>query len=189
MTKGLRIAIWISMVVLPLRLSETKHGGNVKNVTSFDQVIEQVFKHEGGYVNDPDDPGGETKYGISKRAFPDENIKKLTHKRAAKLYYDHYWIPSKVNLLPDSLRAIYFDMAVNMGIKRAVTILQKACNHKNKVSIKVDGRMGNNTAKSARILEPERLRSYRVKYYAEVVSRKPVLEKYWFGWYRRALAV
>ncbi len=177
------------MVALPLKLNETKHEGSVENVTSFDKVIEQVFKHEGGYVNDPDDPGGETNYGISKRAFPDEDIKNLTPKRAAKLYYDHYWVPSKVNMLPDSLRAIYFDMAVNMGIKRAVTILQKACNHKNKVNIKVDGRMGRNTAKSAKILEPERLRSYRVKYYADLVSRKPVLEKYWFGWYRRALAV
>jgi|TARA_Y100000310_G_scaffold87749_1_gene84614 lysozyme family protein len=189
MIKGLRIMIWISMGVLPLRLGEIKYGGSVKDVTSFDQVIKEVFKHEGGYVNDPDDPGGETKYGISKKAFPDENIKKLTKQHAAKLYYDKYWIPSKVHMLPNDLWAIYFDMAVNMGTRRAATILQKACNHKNKVKIKVDGRMGKNTAKSAKILEPERLRSFRVKYYADLVTRKPVLEKYWFGWYRRALAV
>tara|TARA_R110002020_G_scaffold393759_3_gene603867 strand:+ start:89 stop:658 length:570 start_codon:yes stop_codon:yes gene_type:complete len=189
MSKGRRISIWIGMVALLLKLSGTKNVGKERKMTTFDQVIKQVFHHEGGYVNDPDDPGGETKYGISKRAFPDEDIKELTKKRAAKLYYDHYWIPSKVNLLPDSIRAIYFDMAVNMGIKRAATILQKACNHKNKVKIKVDGRLGKNTAKHSKILEPERLRSFRVKYYADLVSRKPTLEKYWFGWYRRALAV
>ena len=177
------------MVVLPLRSVGIKPGGSVKDVTSFEKALKEVFKHEGGYVNDPDDPGGETKYGISKRAFPDEDIKALTKKDAAKLYYDKYWVPSKVVMLPNDLWSIYFDMAVNMGTRRAATILQKACNHKNRVKIKVDGRMGKNTARSAKILEPERLRSFRVKYYADLVARKPVLEKYWFGWYRRALAV
>ena len=50
--------------------------------TEFDEIIEVVLKHEGGYVNDPDDPGGETKYGISKKAYPDEDIKELTIERA-----------------------------------------------------------------------------------------------------------
>ena len=44
----------------------------------FSEAIEIVLKHEGGYVNDPDEPGGETKYGISKRSFPKYYIKNLT---------------------------------------------------------------------------------------------------------------
>ena len=46
--------------------------------TTFDEIIDVVLHHEGGYVNDPKDPGGETNYGISKRAYPDVDIKNLT---------------------------------------------------------------------------------------------------------------
>ena len=52
------------------------------NPTTFDQVIDRVLAHEGGYVNDPDDPGGETKYGISKKAYPKIDIKNLTKEEA-----------------------------------------------------------------------------------------------------------
>jgi len=155
---------------------------------SFESIVQVVLKHEGGYVNDPDDSGGETNFGISKRAFPDLDIKNLTKEDAVKIYHDKYWKPSKVEMLPERLWATYFDMAVNMGKKRACEILQKACNHKRNVNIKVDGRLGRNTAASAKKLEPERLQSFRVKYYAELINRKPKLEKYWFGWYKRAIA-
>jgi len=157
-----------------------------KIVTSFEKAVKAVLKHEGGYVFDEDDPGGETKYGISKKAFPDMNIKNLTVKQATEIYKKEYWKPSKVEMLPERLWNIYFDMSVNMGRKRACEILQKACNHKNKVGIKVDGRMGRNTAGAAKRLEPKRLQSFRVKYYADLVNRKPKLEKYWYGWYKRA---
>ncbi|MBI5843910.1 MAG: hypothetical protein HZB23_04475 [Deltaproteobacteria bacterium] len=46
--------------------------------------------HEGGYVNDPADPGGETRFGISRRAYPNEDIKALTRERAAEIYYRDY---------------------------------------------------------------------------------------------------
>ena len=155
---------------------------------SFESIVQVVLKHEGGYVNDPDDSGGETNFGISKRAFPDLDIKNLTKEDAVKIYHDKYWKPSRVEMLPERLWATYFDMAVNMGKKRACEILQKACNHKRNVNIKVDGRLGRNTAASAKKLEPERLQSFRVKYYADLINRKPKLEKYWFGWYKRAIA-
>ena len=154
---------------------------------SFESIISAVLKHEGGYVNDPDDPGGETKYGISKKAFPDVDIKSLTVEQAIDIYKTKYWKPSKVEMLPERLWSTYFDMAVNMGRKRACEILQKACNHKNKVGIKVDGRIGRNTAGAAKRLEIKRLQSFRVKYYADLVNRKPKLEKYWYGWYSRAI--
>ena len=62
----------------------------------FYQEIKHVLKREGGYVNDPDDPGGETKYGISKRAHPDVDIASLTPESAAEIYKDYYWLPAKV---------------------------------------------------------------------------------------------
>ena len=156
---------------------------------AFQEAVQIVLKHEGGYVNDPSDPGGETNFGISKRAFPNIDIQSLTSDDAIKIYYDNYWKPSGVEMLPEKLWNIYFDMAVNMGKKRACWILQEACNHKNKDDIKVDGRLGPNTIAATRNLEVDRLRSFRVRYYANLVDRKPNLLKFWFGWYRRAIAV
>jgi lysozyme family protein len=92
----------------------------------FYEIIEDVIEKEGGYVNDPDDPGGETKYGISKKAFPKEDIKNLTIVRAKDIYYTKYWKPSKAYLIPDELQHIYFDMCVNFGIIGAGKVLQRA---------------------------------------------------------------
>ena len=154
----------------------------------FKKIVRKVLQHEGGYVNDPDDPGGETKYGISKRAFPKVDIKNLTEDEAIEIYHDRYWVPSRVQNLPERLWATYFDMAVNMGRSKAVWILQEACNHKNKDDIVVDGKIGRNTIKASKNLEAERLRSFRVKYYANLVDRKPNLAKYYYGWYKRAVS-
>ena len=66
----------------------------------FKDGIIQVLHHEGGYVNAPQDPGGETKFGISKRAYPNVDIKNLSRKQAIKIYYDDYWIKTGVVFLP-----------------------------------------------------------------------------------------
>ena len=157
---------------------------------TFDKAVEVILKHEGGYVNDPVDPGGETNMGISKKAYPYLNIKELTKKDAKDIYFKDYWLKAKCSKLPEELRMIYFDMVVNMGKSRAVKILQRAITAKG-VKTAVDGGIGPQTISNALKsgLEPDRLRSYRVKYYADLISRKPKLEKYWFGWYRRALQV
>ena len=156
----------------------------------FRESVKVILKHEGGYVNDPVDPGAETNMGISKRAYPDLDIKGLTKEKAEEIYYKDYWLKSKAPQVPEELRLIYFDMVVNMGKSRAVKILQTAVNAKG-VKTDIDGGIGpqtiSNSLKSG--LEPARLRSYRVKYYADLVNRKPSLEKYWYGWYRRATQV
>ena len=74
---------------------------------TFEEIIDRVIESEGGYVNDPDDPGGETKYGISKRAYPEIVIKDLTIKQAKQIYYEDYWTPSKADQLSDQLKEIY----------------------------------------------------------------------------------
>ena len=83
--------------------------------TTFNEIIEVVLEHEGGYVNDPDDAGGETKYGIAKRWYPNVDIKNLTKEEAKKIYHMDYWNPAKCNEVPKHLRHIYFDMCVNFG--------------------------------------------------------------------------
>jgi len=156
---------------------------------TFEEIIDRVLESEGGYVNDPDDPGGETKYGISKRAYPKVDIKDLTIKDAKQIYYEDYWTPSKADQLSDQLKEIYFDMVVNFGKRGAARVLQRACNGKNKYKIKVDGMVGAATISASKNVEPERLRSYRVLKFAEIVIKKPSREKYWFGWFRRAVRV
>ena len=154
----------------------------------FEKAIKDVLKHEGGYVHDPHDRGGETNFGISKRAHPDVDIKNLTEEHAVGIYHEHYWIPSKAEKLPERLQGYYFDMCVNLGQRNSVKVLQKACNNKGTKMVSVDGRIGPNTIKAANNLELERLKSYRVLYYANLVHSNPTQEKFWFGWFRRSLS-
>ena len=115
----------------------------------FSEAIAIVLKHEGGYVNDPDDPGGETNYGISNRSYPKYDIKNLTEEDAKDIYKQHYWDVSKVEKLKDELRLDYFDMCVNMGQRTAVKCLQKATNNAPGKMIAVDGRIGPNTIRES----------------------------------------
>jgi len=84
----------------------------------FHSIIPFIIQHEGGYVNHPNDPGGETKYGISARAYPRLNIKDITLQDAVRIYYEDYWEDSW-NKLGFPLAACMLDTAVNMGKKRA----------------------------------------------------------------------
>jgi len=81
---------------------------------NFDRAFALVVGLEGGYVNDPKDPGGETKYGISKRANPDEDIKNLTLDRAKQIYRMKYW-PSGADSWPWAEALLCFDAAVHGG--------------------------------------------------------------------------
>lgn len=70
-------------------------------------------------MNDPEDPGGETKYGISKRAYPRLDIKNLTLEDASAIYKRDYWNAAGCDDLDDSLALVVFDTAVNCGVGRA----------------------------------------------------------------------
>jgi lysozyme family protein len=157
--------------------------------SDFDSIIDSVIESEGGYINDKIDPGGETKYGISKRAYPDVDIKNLTKDGAKAIYFSDYWHRAKVAKIPARLREIFFDMCVNFGITGATRVLQKACNGKNKKDIVVDGKIGRKTISASKNVELDRLRSYRVLRFAQIVFKNPTMEKFWYGWYRRAVRV
>ena len=155
---------------------------------TFNEIIDVVLHHEGGYVNDPKDPGGETNFGISKRAYPDVDMKTLTKESAKDIYKRDYWDRNHCGDLPDELRHVYFDMCVNMGRGRATKIMQETANTKG-ADLKVDAGMGPKTIGALKNIELERVRAYRVKYYVNLIDRKPDLEKFYFGWFRRSLEV
>lgn len=88
--------------------------------------FKQVVGEEGDYVNDPLDPGGETKFGIAKRYNPTIDIKSLTLNQARDIYLTKYWAPAQCDLLPLASASVYFDAVVNMGIDTAVRLMQTA---------------------------------------------------------------
>ncbi len=92
----------------------------------FLKVFERVIDHEGGYVNDPADPGGETKFGISKRSYPNVDIKELTLEKAIVIYRTDFWDKIHGDTLPLPVAYQLFDFAVNSGISTAIRYLQRA---------------------------------------------------------------
>ena len=92
----------------------------------FYRCIDFILAEEGGYANHPADPGGETKYGISKRAYPHLNIATLTLEDATELYERDYWQPIHGEAFPDGLALLLFDAAVNQGPNTAIRLLQQA---------------------------------------------------------------
>lgn len=86
---------------------------------SFEWAVMFVLDHEGGYVNDPNDPGGETKYGISKASYPGLDIANLTIQDAKDIYQRDYWLAVGADEMPMDIALAVFDFAVNAGVARA----------------------------------------------------------------------
>lgn len=147
---------------------------------AFEKAVALILKHEGGYVNDPRDPGGETKYGISKRAYPNENIAALTVERAKELYHRDYWQAIRGDDLPAPLAVVVFDMAVNAGTGAAIKLLQRT------LGVPDDGVLGPVTlakAKGATVDTAIRLSRRRIEYYAALTGWK----HYSASWTQRTL--
>lgn len=118
---------------------------------NFEVAFEKLIGHEGGYVNDARDPGGETKYGISKRAYPSEDIAGMTLDRAKQIYRRDYWDAVKADNMPDAVRFDLFDAAVNSGVRQAVKWLQLAA------KADPDGILGPRTLLAVRMADPHLL--------------------------------
>lgn len=94
----------------------------------FDVYIDRILDHEGGYNNrSPEaDPGGETKWGISKRSYPHLNIAALTREEAIEIYRRDFWLRVHGPELPPEIAFQALDGAVNSGIGNSVRWLQRA---------------------------------------------------------------
>ena len=162
-------------------------------MTPFDKAFEYTMKWEGGAActNDPDDPGGLTKWGISKRSHPDIDIENLTEEAAKTLYALGYWGGINGNLLAEKSERVaikVFDAGVNMGTVRAVRFLQEILNGLLDEKVAVDGRLGPRTLEAVSMVDEEELLDHYVirleMYYTKL--DKP---KYIKGWLRRARAL
>jgi len=100
-----------------------------KDTDRFNLIIADTLAHEGGYVHDPADPGGETNFGISKRSFPELNIKTLSREQAVAIYCNHYWLTPRIDAIDSfALARKIFDLGVNCGTRTAILMLQRAVN-------------------------------------------------------------
>tara|TARA_B100000767_G_C19558845_1_gene448173 strand:+ start:302 stop:781 length:480 start_codon:yes stop_codon:yes gene_type:complete len=105
----------------------------------YNKAIDIVLKHEGGYVNNPRDAGGETNFGISKRAYPYLDIARLSKDVAAEMYRRDYWEKCQCDRIPRGLDLCVVDFAVNAGVSRASKVLQVV------VGAEPDGIIGSKT--------------------------------------------
>lgn len=148
-----------------------------------DTATKIIISLEGGHVNDPDDPGGETKWGISKRAYPGLDIARLTLDDAVRIYRRDYWDRYRVDSLPPKLRLAVFDCAVNCGGETAIALLQSC------LGVKTDGVLGPVTRSA---LEGRKVGDLLPTYLAEralYYKGLATFEKYGRGWFRRLFRV
>lgn len=147
----------------------------------FEQAVTLIMEHEGGEVNDPNDPGGHTKYGISKRAYPDLNIGEITEDDARRIYKADYWDRIRGDELPEPVAIGVFDMAVNAGNRTAVQLLQRV------LGVTDDGIIGPVTLRAAHDANQHWL---SVRYAAERISYYAALsgwQRYGRGWSARVV--
>jgi lysozyme family protein len=168
---------------------------------NFARALAFTLAHEGGYTNDPRDPGGETKYGIAARFYPPEKLKAilgravaiadLTMEDAAAIYARDYWRPLKCDSLPWPLCLAVFDCAVVPGQSAAARILQR------EAGAEPDGVLGPRTmdAIAAALIRPgpvelaRRVTIARLARFEKAIKRNPGLSVFRPGWSNRCCDV
>ncbi len=154
-----------------------------KTESLFDQAVGFVLadRIEGGYVNDPRDPGGETNFGISQRSYPKVNIKKLTRAGAIKIYKRDYWDAAHCDKLPPQVAVVAFDCAINQGVGISRRLLQRAA------KVHVDGVVGPKTlaavGKADELTLAKEFMGWRLKRYAFTNNAATYMR----GWSNRML--
>jgi lysozyme family protein len=171
--------------------TEEKKLNSIDN-EKYQEAFKVILNQEGGYVNDPQDKGGETKYGISKRSYPHLNIKNLSVEDAKKIYFIDYWLKQKCQLMDEHLALKLFSLSANMGNQRAARLLQKAANSLAPSPLKEDGIIGPKTLEAIQRFDPSALlkefKKEAANFYQEIVARDPSQQKYLNGWLYRAEA-
>lgn len=151
----------------------------------FEDAIERVLAHEGGYSRHPDDPGGETNWGVTARTARSAgfrgDMRSMTREDAKRIYLASYWTPILGDKLPDHLAFHVFDAAVNSGVHRAIEWLQAI------VGTEVDGLLGPKTlaaAQASDALAGARYAGLRLDF----MTRLPTWGSFGKGWARRVAA-
>lgn len=155
--------------------------------TDWPDAMNFVFEQEGGYGVDPNDPGGETNLGISKKSYPNEDIKAMTKERAMEIYLRDFWMPCKCDELPRVICLNLFDSAINQGVGTAIKTLQKSLG-----GLVIDGVIGPKTLAAAQAASPRKQSLFlaqRLVAYHELMVLRPKLEVFALNWFHRVIAL
>lgn len=152
---------------------------------TFDEAFERLIKHEGGYVNHPEDPGGETNWGITLRTARAEGyagtMRALTRAQAKEIYRTAYWGRARAEQYDPAIGFQVFDAAVNHGMGNAVRFLQRA------VGVADDGAVGLLTVAAIRAMTVtdvlSRFQAERLDFYTKL-STWPTFGR---GWVQRVV--
>jgi len=161
-------------------------------MSEFLPAFDFMIPHEGGYVDDPADAGGETKYGISKRDHPTLDIANLTMDEARTIYEHEYWNPYPYGQIDNqNVANKVFDATVNMGSSQSHKLLQRACGACG-APVVVDGQLGPITLAAVNSIDPTALlMEFRAKmkdFYYQLAESKPSNQRFLDGWLARANA-
>ena len=155
---------------------------------NFESCLEKILKHEGGFVNHPEDPGGMTNMGITKKVYErflgkelcEKDMRMMPMEHVAKIYRKNYWDKVKADDLPSGVDLCVFDWAVNSGTKRAVCALQES------IGAKVDGVMGPMTLGKVNVYDNLKLlkvmKQKREGFYRSLTK---LFKTFGTGWLRR----
>ena len=150
---------------------------------NFQQALEIVLRHEGGFVDHPRDPGGATHYGITERVARQHgytgDMRELPLETAHRIYAMSYWIPLRADHLPNALRLPVFDAAVNSGVQRAAQWLQEL------VGTTQDGIIGPITLAAVRQRDPHRLAARYAARRLMFLTHLDHFNTFGRGWVRR----
>ena len=160
-------------------------------IQNFDKALKAVLVHEGGYVFNQKDPGGETNLGCTKAVWEEhcghpvdtKTMKALTPADVGPLYKNKYWDKIKGDDLPSGVDYVVFDAAINSGAGRAAKWLQ-AC-----VGVEPDGGIGPKTLAAVRAFNPEQLIKDYSKRRLSFLSDLSTWETFGRGWARRVAEV
>lgn len=162
-------------------------------MATISQMIEDVIRREGGYVNHPADRGGPTKYGITQRTLDQwlgrhGKVRAVTKADARVIYRSLYYIDPRIDQLPGSIQPLVFDAAVHHGPSHAVKMLQTACDTADYDPGPIDGIVGARTIAAARLYERSMLDHYlfvRAAFMRSIVENDPTQAVFLDGWLNR----
>ena len=149
---------------------------------AFEKAMNTVFRAEGGYVNDPFDSGGETKYGVSKNNNPDIDVANITRADAEMIAYDRYYKKYGIDKLPDGIRGEVFQVGWACGPRVAIKQLQSVLN------VPKTGTVDTTTINAAQNysanLRSQYLTVHR-NYLINITKQKPSQQRFLRGWMNR----
>lgn len=159
--------------------------------SNFEVCLKHVLSHEGGFVNHPQDPGGMTNLGVTKRVWEEwvghevdeKTMRNLTPEIVAPMYKRKYWDKIQGDELPDGIDYVVLDAAVNSGPGRAIKWLQ-GC-----VGVDMDGALGPKTLGAVKAADPESLVSDYSKRRLSFLQDLPTFETFGRGWSKRVSEV